>query len=798
MKFTLSWLADHLDTDAPVEKIAVTLTQIGLEVEAIADKAKELAPFTVAHVISAEKHPNADKLRVCIVDTGKEKLQVVCGAPNARAGMKGVFAHAGTTIPGTGIELKKTSIRGVESNGMLCSEREMGLSQEHDGIIDLPADAQIGMPFAELLGLSDPLIEIKLTPNRPDCTGVRGIARDLAAAGLGRLKQDPVTRINARFNNPVGIGLHFGETDKSACPVFAGRTVRGVKNGPSPAWLQQRLKAVGLRPISALVDITNLLSLDRARPLHVYDVSTLKGEIHARLAKTGESLVALDGKTYALDDQMCVIADDNGVLGLGGVMGGESTGVSQATTVVFIESAFFDPVRTARTGRELGISSDARYRFERGVDPEYVEPGLDLATKLVIELCGGEASDMTVAGRAPDTKREITFDPALIEKLCGIKMHQAEAMGILDRLGFRAAIGTRVTVPSWRPDVHGPADLVEEVVRIAGLDKVPSTPLPRPASVPLPVLTASQKRVRAARRSLASRGLVEAITWSFVSQAQAKLFGGAIEALVLANPISADLDTMRPSVLPGLLSAAQRNAARGSKDLALFEVGPQFFGPDPGEQLTAATGIRIGSGPRNWSGQSWPVDVFQAKADALAVLEACSLSGDSAQIVAEAPPWYHPGRSGTLRLGPKTILAHFGELHPKILKAFDLQSPVAAFEVMLEAIPAPKAKPTKTKPRLDLAEYQAVERDFAFLLATKIPASDVVKAAMLADRVLIESVTVFDVYEGQGIDPGQKSLAISVRLQPRDRTLTEAEIGIVSGKIVGNVAKATGATLRAL
>ncbi|MEQ1755541.1 MAG: phenylalanine--tRNA ligase subunit beta [Micropepsaceae bacterium] len=796
MKFTLSWLKDHLDTDAPVTDIANTLTAIGLEVESVEDKAAQLAAFTVAYVVSAEKHPNADKLRVCIVDTGTEKLQVVCGAPNAHTGMKGVFARSGTVIPATGLELKKSSIRGVESNGMLCSEREMGLSEEHDGIIELPPDAPVGKPFAEVMGLQDPLFEIKLTPNRPDCTGVRGVARDLAAAGLGRLKAEQPVKVNARFNNPVQIGLHFEDATKNACPVFAGRLVRGVKNGPSPTWLQRRLRAVGLRPISALVDVTNLVSLDRARPLHVYDADKLKGEIHARLARRGESVAALDGKTYALDEEMCVIADDNGVLGLAGVMGGESTGVSETTTSVFIESACFDPVRTARTGRELGINSDARYRFERGVDPEYVAAGLDLATKLVIEFCGGESSDMTVAGRAPDTKREITFDPTLIEKLCGVKMHQAEAMGILERLGFRAIVGTRVSVPAWRPDIHGPADLVEEVIRIHGLDKVPSTPLPRPSTVPLPVLTAMQKRVRAAKRSLASRGLAEAMTWSFVSQSQAQLFGGVPDALILANPISADLDAMRPSVLPGLLAAVQRNSSRGIRDLALFEVGPQFTGADPGEQQTAASGIRMGAGPRHWSKATWNADVFQAKADVMAVLEACGVAGDTAQIATDAPAWYHPGRSGVLKLGPRNILAYFGELHPRVLKSFDLAGPVAAFEVVLESLPALKAKPTKTKPRLDLADYQAVERDFAFLVTSSVSAADVVKAATSVDRALIESVSVFDVYEGKGVEPGHKSLAISVRLQPKDRTLTDAEIDTVSGKIIASVTKTCSATLR--
>lgn len=796
MKFSLSWLKDHLDTQASVDEITETLTRIGLEVESVEDKAKDLAPFTVAHVVSAEKHPNADKLRVCMVDTGNETLQVVCGAPNAHAGMKGVFAHAGTKIPGTGLDLKKSSIRGVESNGMLCSEREMGLSQEHDGIIELPEDAPVGAPFAEIMGLDDPVIEINLTPNRPDCAGVRGVARDLAAAGVGHFIADKPAKIIPRFNNAVAIGLHFDAGTENACPVFAGRYIRGVKNGPSPAWLQQRLKAVGLRPISALVDITNLLSLDRARPLHVYDADKIKGEVQARLAKAGEKLLALDGKTYELDVEMCVIADGSGAIGLGGVMGGESTGVTEATVNVFVESAMFDPLRTGRTGRLLGINSDARYRFERGVDPEYVLPGLEFATKLAMEFCGGEPSDITLAGRVPDSKRELAFDSTLIEKLTGLKLHDAEAFGILAKLGFNIVVGRRVTIPSWRPDIHGVTDLVEEVVRIAGLDRVPSTPLPRLTSVPQPVLTPMQKRVRAAKRTLAARGLMEAMTWSFVSKEQAALFGGVPEALLLANPISADLDAMRPSVLPGLLAAAQRNAARGLKDVPLFEVGPQFTGPDPGEQLTAATGIRIGSGPRHWSHAGWSADVFQARADVMAILEAAGFSPETAQVSSDAPAWYHPGRSGALRLGPKNVLASFGELHPRVLAAYDLTGPVAAFEVMLDTLPAPKARAAKTKPRLELSEFQAVERDFAFVLEAKVAAAEVVKAAQSVDRILIESVAVFDVYEGTGVEPGQKSLAISVRLQPRDRTLTDSEIEAVSSKIVGAVAKATGAKLR--
>ncbi|HAH11269.1 MAG TPA: phenylalanine--tRNA ligase subunit beta [Alphaproteobacteria bacterium] len=796
MKFTLSWLKDHLETTATADEIAQKLTAIGLEVESVDDAAKALAPFTIAYVKSAEKHPNADKLRVCMVDTGTETLQVVCGAPNARAGMYAVFAKPGTLIPASGITIQKSKIRDVESNGMLCSERELGLGEDHNGIIDLPGTPQLGMSFAKHMSLDDAVIDINITPNRGDCLGVAGVARDLAAAGLGTIKTKAPSAPAGTFPNPVQISLHFAPRTENACPVFAGATVRGVKNGPSPAWLQQRLKAIGLRPISALVDITNYISFDRGRPLHVYDADKLKGEIHARLARQGEKLAALDGKTYDTDPEMCVIADDSGVLGFGGVMGGEATGCTETTTTVFIESAYFDPVRTARTGRIANINSDARYRFERGVDPNFVTGGLELAIQMILELCGGTVSERTVVGTPPQIGATVeNFDPGHVRRLTGIEIADAEALDILRKLGF-AISASQVKAPSWRPDIKGSADLVEEVTRIVGLDRIPSTPLPRLAAVTRPVMTAQQKRVRAARRTLAARGFAEAMTWSFVSKAHAEQFGHGNERLELANPISADLDVMRPSVLPGLLSAAARNAARGLHDSLLFEIGPQFDGPEPGEQALVAAALRSGEGPRHWAKQPWESSVFAAKADALAVLEAAGAPVDSLQITADAPGWYHPGRSGALKLGPKTVLAYFGELHPKTLMALDVKGPVAASEVFLSALPEAKARPTKAKPKLGLSPFQPVERDFAFLLKSSVPASEAAKAAQGADKALITAVRIFDVYEGKGIEPGHKSLALSVRMEPKDKTMTDVDIDAVSQKIVAAVTKATGAVLR--
>jgi len=801
MKFTLSWLKEHLETDATLSEVADKLTMVGLEVERVEDKAAALAPFTTARVVSAEKHPDADRLRVLKVDAGDGKpVQVVCGAPNARAGLVGVFAKPGTHIPGTGIDLKVGKIRGQESHGMMVSAREMGISDEHDGIIELAADTKLGQPFAPLMGLDDPMIEIAVTPNRADCLGVRGIARDLAAALIGKLKEDRLQPVKGEFPCPVSVKIE----DASLCPAFALRLVRGVKNGPSPEWLQRRLRAIGLRPINALVDITNLLTFDRGRPLHVFDAAKVKGNLAVRRANKGEKFLALDGKTYEFDTDACVIADDNGVESLAGIMGGEASGCSDETTDVLIESALWNPINIAQTGRKLGINSDARFRFERGVDPAFTLPGLELATKLVLELCGGKASEVVLAGAIPESSRVIDFPLSEPHRLAGFEAKPNEAKRILTALGFIVSGNTdtvKVAVPSWRGDVEGKADLVEEIVRIAGVDRVPLTPFPRGEFARKPVLTVLQKRTRAAKRALAGCGLVEAVTWSFISKKQAETFGGGAAALALANPIAAELSDMRPSLIPGLALAAQRNADRGYADAALFEVGQIFLGDAPEDQLMAATSLRKGTARlsgsgRHWSGNAGAVNVFDAKADALETLAACGAAVDKLQIVAGGPSYLHPGRSGTIQLGPKNILAYFGELHPAACEALGIEGPVAVSEVILDRIPAPKVKPTRAKPPLTLSPFQPVARDFAFIVDRNVAAADIVRAAQGADKNLVSAVDVFDLYEGKGIETGKKSLAISVTIQPVEKTLTDAEIEAIAAKIVAEVSKKTGATLR--
>jgi phenylalanyl-tRNA synthetase beta chain len=803
MKFTGQWLKEHLDTKARIEAIAETATRIGLEVEDLFDPAKALAPFRVAQVVACEKHPNADKLSVCEVDTGEGRLQVVCGAPNARAGMKGVFAPVGSYVPGIDLTLTKAKIRGVESNGMLLSERELELSDEHTGIIELSPDAKVGSSAAKALGLDDAVFHIAITPNRPDCLGVRGIARDLAAAGLGKLKADAGRTVKGGFANPIPIALESDKANADACPVFAGRIVRGVKNGPSPEWLQRRLKAIGLRPINALVDITNYISYDRGRPLHVYDADKLKGAIRARLGRQGESFKALDSKTYGVDEGMCVIADDNGVLGLGGVIGGEETGCTDATTNVFIESAYFAPKRTARTGRKLNIQSDARFRFERGVDPDFVVPGLELATRMVIDICGGTPSKVTIAGKPPKPNAPFAFDPKLVKRLSGLDLKGGEIKKLLTALGVElkgAPPKLKAAPPSWRPDISVPVDLVEEVVRLVGVDQVPATPMPREAGVARPVLTEMQSRVRRVRRLLAARGLVEAVTWSFIPQDQARLFGGGAAALTLSNPISTELAQMRPGLLPSLVTAAQRNRDRGFADGALFELGQAYRGPLPDDQFIAAAGVRFGHSAlagsgRDWSGEAPEADVFAVKADAVAALAALGIDRGNLTVTREAPSWFHPGRSGALKLGPKVTLGVFGELHPDLLAKLGLDAPMAAFELYLDEIPAAKRK-SLTRPALDAVDLQAVKRDFAFLLDADVAAAEVIRAALGADRALITDVGVFDVFTGQGVPQGKKSLAIEVTLQPREKTLTDAEIEDVATKIVAAVQKATGGELR--
>ncbi|HUO98973.1 MAG TPA: phenylalanine--tRNA ligase subunit beta [Rhizomicrobium sp.] len=796
MKFPLSWLQDHLETDAGAGTIADKLTNIGLEVELVEDAGARLKDFIVGYVVLAEKHPNADRLRRCLVDTGTgEPVQVVCGAPNAHTGMKGVFARAGVVIPASGDVLKVGAIRGVESHGMLCSGRELMISDDHEGIIELPDDAVVGEPAAHALGLNDPVIDVAITPNRGDCTSVAGIARDLAAAGLGKLTTAAVKPVAGKYPCPKTISLDFPPEAKSACPLFAGRYIRGVKNGPSPKWVQDRLKAIGLRPISALVDVTNLIAHDRGRPLHVFDADRLVGNMQARLARDGEQVLALDGKTYTLDAEMCVIADDTAARGIAGVMGGEDTGCTETTANVFIESALFDAVRVAATGRKLQLMSDARYRFERGVDPEFVVPGLELATQLILEWCGGEASEVVVAGGVPGWRREIEFPLAAVRRLGGLDVPEATAVGILVRLGFevtgKGAV-VKVTPPSWRSDIDGQADLVEEIVRIYGLEHVPSVAMTRPHAIARPMLTPAQKRTRLVRRALAARGFNETISYSFIPRANAALFGGGDEARQLDNPIAADMDALRPSPLPSLLAAAARNQARGFTELMLFEIGAGFRSGMPGDQQTIAAGIRAGAGARSWAKTAHPADAFDVKADVLAALESAMGAAMTAPVKAGAPGWYHPGRSGTLALGPKA-LAHFGELHPRIVSAFGLKGPVAAFELVLDAVPETKAK---GKGGFAPSAFQAVERDFAFVVDASVTADEVVKAAKTADRALIEAVSVFDLYEGKGIPEGRKSLAITVRLQPRDKTLTDAEIETLAQKVVAAVAKATGGSLR--
>lgn len=803
MKLTLSWLKEHLDTSATLAEIVETLTRIGLEVEHVHDPAAQLKDFKIARIVEATQHPNADRLRVCKVDTGAGDLvQVVCGAPNARTGLKSVFSAPGTYIPGKKITLGKGNIRGVDSLGMMCSFEELELATESDGIIELPEDAPVGEVYAQWAGLDDPVIEINLTPNRPDAAGVYGVARDLAAAGLGVLKQKDILPVLGKFPCPAGVTLDFAADDKHLAPFFALRLVRGVKNGPSPDWLQKRLREIGLRPINALVDITNYLTFDRARPLHVFNAKKVKGALVVRRAKKGETLLALDGKTHELDDGMVVICDDAGVESIAGVMGGEVSGCNDDTTDVLIETALWDPQNIAHTGRKLGIVTDARYRFERGVDPAFALPGGELATQLVLDLCGGEASDWTIAGAVPRETRVVDFPWSETQRLAGVEVSQADATAILERLGFSVEKTSedraRVAAPSWRPDIEGKADIVEEIVRILGVDNVPSTPLPRAEGVAAAVLTPMQKRARNARRALAAQGLVEAVTWSFISAEQAAAFGGGTAGLKLANPIASDLSDMRPSLLPGLVAAENRNAARGLGDQNLFEVGQIFLDPSDKGQRLAAAGIRRGlaGAGRHWSAPARRAGAFDAREDAMSLLAALGVATGGLQIVPGGPAWFHPGRCATLQFGPKAVIGHFGELHPRALKALDVEGPIAAFEIVLDMLPAPKAKPTKIKPKLELSDLQPLSRDFAFIVDRAANAGDLVKAVAGAEKTLITAVSVFDVYEGVGVPEGKKSVGVAVSLQPRDKTLTDAEIETVAQKIVAEAEKKCGATLR--
>lgn len=801
MKFTLSWLKEHLDTAAGVDEIAETLTDLGLEVEEVANPAAELAAFTLGKVLTAEKHPDADRLRVCQVATDQGEKQIICGAPNAREGITVVIAHPGTYIPGIDTTIQVGKIRGVESYGMMCSEREMGLSDEHDGIIELPS-GEVGERFIDWLtandpGKVDPVIEIAITPNRPDALGVHGIARDLAARGLGTLVETPVEPVPGAFASPMGVTID--DDTLAGCPLFTGRLIRGVKNGPSPDWMQARLKAIGLRPISTLVDITNYVTFDLNRPLHVFDADKVAGDLRVHWAKGGETITALDDKEYTFGPGMMAISDENGPESIGGIMGGAETGVTGETVNVFVESAHWDPMTIAAAARALKINSDAKYRFERGADPAFARTGLEHATRLILELCGGEASEVVVAGAVPEDTRAYRLDAAHVSRLVGMDLPDAEQKRTLTALGFRME-GDMAHPPSWRPDIRGEADLVEEVARIASLTKLEAKPMARAqVGVPRPILTRAQRQEQTARRTVAALGYNECVTYSFIDSEAAALFGGGGDATRLDNPISTEMSHMRPELLPGLLRAAARNQARGFADLALFEVGPAFHGGEPEEQETQVTGVLIGAtAERDPYASRRMVDVYDAKADAEAVLAALG-APTKVSISREVPGWWHPGRSGRIMLGPKTELGVFGEVHPKVLAALDVKGPAVAFTVHPGAIPAARAK-TATRSALHLADLQAVDRDFAFVVDAEVEALTLVNAAAGADKALIESVRVFDEFSGDKAEaqmgPGKKSLALTVRLQPTEKTLTDEEIEAVAGKIVEKVTKATGGTLR--
>ena len=798
MKFSLSWLKEHLDTDADMQAVADCLNRIGLEVEGIENPAETLSAFRIAKVISAAPHPLADKLQVLSVDAGGEPLQVVCGAPNARAGMLGVFGPAGAVVPANGMVLKVAALRGVESNGMMCSIAELELGDDHDGIIELPDDAPVGQVYADWAGLDDPVNDVSITPNRQDCMGVRGIARDLAAAGLGTLKPlgdvykiDLSTPLEGSYPAP-----NVRTDDEAGCPAFYAQSVSGVRNGEAPEWMRSKLKAIGQKPISALVDITNFLSIDLGRPLHVYDRATLNGPLVARKAVDGEQVVALNGKTYVLDASMTVIADDAMVHDIGGIMGGEHSGVTEDTTEVLIECAFFDPEHIARTGQKLGLTSDARQRFERGVDPAFLDDGLAIATKLVLDLTGGTASAITRVGQAPVTPRIFSYDTDYCRRLGGVDVAPEEQRNILTRLGFSVTDDWAVTVPSWRRDVDGPADLVEEVVRMVGLDNVVSVPLPRADGVAQPTATPAQSLERKVRRAAAARGLNEAINWSFLPQKAADAFGGG--AWSLANPISEDMKVMRPSLLPGLLSAAQRNMDRGASSVRLFEIGRRYFvGTDGSSDERATAGIVLAGerSARNWAtGKAARFDAFDAKAEAIALLKAAGVATDNLLVMDDAGAHYHPGQSATLRMGPKNILAAFGTLHPAMAKAFDLDGIVVAAEIFLDAIPLKKAssfmRPAFTPPAL-----QAVTRDFAFLVAEGMPANDLLRAIKGTDKDNIVAVRLFDRFAGQGVPEGQVSLAVEVTLQPTDKSYSDDELKAISDKVIA-AATILGAVLR--
>ncbi|WP_323803291.1 phenylalanine--tRNA ligase subunit beta [Sulfitobacter litoralis] len=798
MKFTLSWLKEHLDTTASIDEITYALTDLGLEVEGVEDRGAKLADFTLGYVQSAEKHPDADRLQICQVDTDEGVQQIICGAPNARQGITVVVAKPGVYVPGIDTTIGVGKIRGVESFGMMASERELELSEEHDGIIELPS-GNVGDRFIDWLAENDPakvdpVIEIAITPNRPDALGVRGIARDLAARGLGTLKQRDVAAVEGQFPCPITVSIDDDTLDQ--CPVFYGRVIRGVKNGPSPVWLQDKLRAIGLRPISFLVDVTNFFTYDRNRPLHVFDADKVAGNsLRIHRAKGGETLMGLDDKEYTFSEGMTLISDAEKVESIAGVMGGAESGCSMDTVNVFVEAAYFDPVRTAYTGRALKINSDARYRFERGIDPEWTPYAIEHATRMILDIAGGEASEVVVAGKVPDYSRAYKLDAARVQSLVGMTISESEQRKTLTALGFRLE-GDMAHVPSWRPDVQGEADLVEEVARIASLTKLEGRPLPRlTAGVPKPVLSPMQRREAIARRACAALGYNECVSYSFIDQPSAALFGGGTDDTRLENPISTDMSHMRPSLLPALLQAAARNQARGFPDMALFEVGPVFTGGEPGDQHLQISGLLIGrTGPKDVHGASRPVDVFDVKSDIETVLASIGAPA-KVQINRNGSDWFHPGRHGQICLGPKKVLGVFGEIHPRVLAAMDVKGPAMGFTIWPAEVPLPR-KAGSTRPALNVSALQAVERDFAFVVDADVDALTLVNAAMGADKALIDDVRVFDEFIGGALGEGKKSLALTVRMQPSDKTLKDADIEAVSAKVIDKVTKASGGVLR--
>ena len=798
MKFTLSWLKYHLKTESSLEELTDKLSMLGLEVETIRDQAKILRPFKISCVTSVNMHPNADRLKICKVDAGDGIVQVVCGAPNVREGMKGVFAPAGTYIPGTELTLKSTTIRGQESHGMLCSEREMGLSDDHEGIIELPLEAPTGEKWASWSGLDDPVIEIALTPNRGDCASVRGIARDLAASGLGTLRPLPKFKHRGSFDSPIKWQRQFSEDEDNACPIVAGRFFRNVRNGESPAYIQNRLRAIGLRPISLLVDITNWLTFDLGRPLHVFDADKLSGDLTIRLSHNGEKIIALDGQTYTLPNGVIVIADKIGLQGIGGLMGGMLSSCDENTKNVFLEVALFDPVRIAEAGRKLGISSDARYRFERGIDQDSLEWGCEIASQMIMKLCGGEASQVTTNGKRPRTLRKRMLKVSRVKALTGVDMPTHIIVNILENLGFKPRqkdAEITVSVPSWRPDIDGEADLVEEVLRVYGYENIPEIPLFPPKAGLILKRPLSQTRVERVRRKLASCGLVEAVTYSFINSKHAEYFGGVKSELSLVNPISSDLDVMRPSVLPGLLTAVARNQSRGVNDIKLFEVGPVYQNDKPDGQQNVACGLRVRSiSERHWSEARRNVDAIDSKSDAMAALDYIGIPINKLDICRDAPKWFHPGKSASLRLG-KVLLGHFGELHPTSVDAMQVLGPISAFEIYLDNLPQGRAKGL-VKETLKLPTLHPVYRDFAFIVDKTVEAGEVTRAVLNADRGLITDATLFDVYQGKGMEDNKKSLGIMVVIQPEEETLTDEKIESVSRAVVDEVEKRTGGILR--